>query len=170
MHDLTCCRSLRLPHFGDLWTSFIAALLRRSAIAEAAANATLPGADLATITSELDAYYRMILHSFPRPAEYQQLYWSMIGYVPTRGPAGSKDAASPGGGGVHWKAGFTAGGMHLVSPETRTCASRVCRVENLSCVYIIVHDGSQRLVTAASAFSRQHTSCVQHELTVFFDR
>jgi hypothetical protein len=70
-----CCWSVSslvshiMPEFSEhLPVHFGCRFLRRSAIAEAAANASLPDADLATITAELDAYYHMVLHSFPRPA------------------------------------------------------------------------------------------------------
>jgi hypothetical protein len=140
-------------------------LLRRSAIAEAAANATVPGADLATIAAQLDAYYRMVLHSFPRPAEYQQQYWSMIGYVPTGGTAGSKDVASPGGGGVHWKAGFTAGGLPQPSTPGQTRVPRTCMWFTKICpvLDITVHSGEQQLLHIRAS---GHSICLHMHLTL----
>jgi hypothetical protein len=56
--------------------------MRRLAISEAAANATLLGASFSNITSALDGYYRMIVRVYPNATEYQAMYWSMNGYVP----------------------------------------------------------------------------------------
>ena len=84
----------------------------RSAISEAAANASRPGANLTRIVVELEAYYRMVMAAYPDAEALQAIYWTMINYIPPATSAASPvlhRAFTAKGRGYTWKPGYTAG-------------------------------------------------------------
>jgi hypothetical protein len=61
-------------------------------------------------------YYRMVMNAYTNQSEYQQLYWSMNGYVPPpRDNTTTPLVVAPGPqwlrqGGSSWQPRYTAGG------------------------------------------------------------
>jgi hypothetical protein len=84
VHGTACCILGRQKH------TLVLACRSRSAISEAAVNASLPGANLTDIMAALEMYYQMVMTAFPDDAaSLQALYWTMINYAPPATAAAS---------------------------------------------------------------------------------